>query len=88
MGITVEELEHIENEARVALHQEAQKENETYDSEFEQMIKNRLEKLGEPYISAFYRTRDERDENEILSNKELDLLTLESMERSYNYRKA
>lgn len=87
LGITVEELEHIETETRATLCQKAQKENEIYDPEFEQMIKNRLEKLGEPYISTFYRTRAERDEDDTLSNKEFDLLTLKSMEHSYNYRK-
>lgn len=62
-------------------------ENSIYDQSFEDELRARLEKLGEPYISEFYRNRGYRKESDTLSNKQLDLLTLEAMEDSYNYYK-
>lgn len=69
------------------LQRKAEEEDNIYDEEFEQMIKERLSKLDELSRSEFYRLRTHRKNNGVLSAKDIDLLTLEAMEKSYNYRK-
>lgn len=72
-------------EIRAELHKEALEEDKLYDPEFEQMLKDRLTKLGEPYISEFFRLRASTENAGTLSKKQLDLLRLESMERSFSH---
>lgn len=59
---------------------------EVYDAEFEAEIESRLSRMGEPYKSEFYRQRPYRKADGVLSSKDLDLLTLEAMERSFDYQ--
>lgn len=65
----------------------AEEDDKIYDEEFEQMLADRLSKLDELSRSEFYRLRTHRKNNGVLSARELDLLTLEAMEKSYNYKK-
>lgn len=55
-----------------------------YDEEFENEIETRLSKLGEMYKKEFYRIRTSQKSDGVLSLQELDLLTLQAMERSFN----
>ena len=57
-----------------------------YDEEFENEIEQRLSQLDEAARSEFYRIRGERKADLVLSHQELDLLTLNAMERSYNFK--
>ena len=79
----------LHSEIRKQLINEAQLENSVYDAEHEAEIERRLNKLGEPYISEFYRIREERsltyNPNDTLSLKDLDLLDLADMERSASF---
>lgn len=78
-------LEQIKKERK----KEIKNENRLFDPTFEKSIKDRLNKLDQKSIDEFYRTRENRaeDKNTNLSNKELDLLTLENLERSFEFRK-
>ncbi|MFA9465325.1 MAG: hypothetical protein ACERKN_13655 [Velocimicrobium sp.] len=58
-----------------------------YDEEFEHEIKERLSKLDELSRNEFYRLRTKSKNNGVLSAKDIDMLTLEAMEKSYNYQK-
>ena len=84
-GMTVDELNDIEQRARKQLKSDATNDNKIYDPEFEREIEERLSRLNDISRNEFYRIRSERSESDILSNKELDLLTLEDMERSFHY---
>lgn len=59
-----------------------------YDEEFETMIEERLSKLDDQSQKSFYKNRDCRRGDDILSGEDLDVLTLESLERSNNFRNA
>lgn len=74
------------DDARAYLTEQAKEESNIYDAEFEQMIEERLSKLDDLSRAEFYRLRHNKNDG-ILSSQELDLLTLEAMEKSYNYKK-
>ena len=87
-GMSVEEYNKMYSDVITKLQQEAAEADTVYDSEWEKEIEVRLSKLDEFSRKEFYRIRAERKSTDgVLSNKKLDLLTLESMEKSYNYRK-
>ena len=86
MGYTIEELEKIDEKVAQELYEKVQEENNVYDPEFEKELEYRLSKLGDIYKQEFYRNRSNRKPDNILSNRELDLLALESMERSFAYK--
>lgn len=86
-GMSVEEYRKMHKDAMNELQEEKNKNDAIYDPKFEKEIEERLSKLGEPYISEFYRNRENREKDSVLSDKELDLLNLEAMERSFSYRK-
>ena len=87
LGMTVEEYDDFIKETRAKRQQEVLKENDIYDPDFECEIEERLSKLDELSRSEFYRIRQERKEDDVLTNKELDRMTLESMERSFFHKK-
>lgn len=78
--------ETLRKKAMEELHQRAEEEDNIYDEEFEKMLEERLSKLDELSRSEFYRLRTHRKNNGVLSARDIDLLTLEAMERSYHYR--
>lgn len=80
-------LNELRRKAMEELHRKADEDDNIYDEEFEKMIEGRLSKLDELSRSEFYRLRTHRKNNGVLSAREIDLLTLEAMEKSYNYRK-
>ena len=80
-------LNELRRKAMEELHRKADEDDNIYDEEFEKMIAERLSRLDELSRSEFYRLRTHRKNNGVLSAREIDLLTLEAMEKSYNYRK-
>lgn len=80
-----ESLIELEAQVRAELKRRATEDDNVYDQEFENMLSARLAKLDEESRSEFYRLRTNRKNDGILSAKEIDLLTLEAMERSYAY---
>lgn len=87
LGIPIKELDDFIEETRTKRQQEVLKENDIYDPDFEFEIEERLSKLDKLSRSEFYRIRQERKEDDVLTNKELDIMTLESMERSFFHKK-
>lgn len=80
-------LNELRRKTMEELHRRAEEDDNIYDEEFEKMLEERLSKLDELSRSEFYRLRTRRKNNGVLSAREIDLLTLEAMEKSYNYRK-
>lgn len=78
-------------QAREQITSQSDQEKFIYDLEHEAEIERRLNALGEPYKSEFYRIREERqltkEPDDILSLKDQELLDLESMERSATFSK-
>lgn len=78
-------------DARRKLVKEARLKDLVIDPGHEEEIAQRLDKLGEPYKSEFYRMREERKltirPDDPLSLKDYDLLDLEAMERNAAYYK-
>ncbi|MCU6720713.1 Ltp family lipoprotein [Porcipelethomonas ammoniilytica] len=78
-------------QARKEIVLESEQKKSIYDLEYEAKIKRRLNALGEPYKSEFYRLREERQltkkTDDILSIKDYELLDLESMEQSATFNK-
>lgn len=82
---SVQSLTELEAQVRAELKFRATEDDNVYDQEFEDMISSRLDKLDDESRSEFYRLRTNRKNDGILSAKEIDLLTLEAMEKSYAY---
>ena len=70
-----ESLMELEAQVRAKLKRQAEEDDNIYDPEFEKEIEE------------FYRIRTHRKNDGILSAREIDLLTLEAMERSYYHYK-
>ncbi|MGN0245797.1 MAG: hypothetical protein ACI4DK_07510 [Lachnospiraceae bacterium] len=79
-------LNELRRKTMEELHHNAEDDDNIYDEEFEKMLEERLSRLDELSRSEFYRLRTHRKNNGVLSAKEIDLLTLEAMEKSFNYR--
>lgn len=60
--------------------------DKTYDSEYEHMIEDRLNKLDQLAKDEFYHIRTLRKDS-LLPDRELDMLTLEALEKSYKHHK-
>ncbi len=60
--------------------------DKTYDSEYEHMIEERLNKLDQLAKDEFYHIRTLRKDS-LLPDRELDMLTLEALEKSYKHHK-
>ena len=73
-----ESLMELEAQVRAKLKRQAEADDNIYE---------RLAKLDEESRSEFYRIRTHRKNDGILSAREIDLLTLEAMERSYYHYK-
>lgn len=85
-GMSFNKHEKMHNEIITKLQNEAAEANKIYDPEWEKEIEERLSKLDELYRREFYRIRSNRKNTDsTMSNKRLDLLTLESMEKSFHY---
>ena len=82
-----ESLMELEAQVRAKLKRQVEADDNIYDPEFEKEIEERLAKLDEESRSEFYRIRTHRKNDGILSAREIDLLTLEAMERSYYHYK-
>lgn len=76
-------LDELKKQVMDELKSKAEEEDKIYDQEFEDMIAERLSKLNEESRREFYRVRAHRKYDGVLSSKEIDLLTLEAMEKSY-----
>lgn len=77
-------LRRAENAARMECMIEARESDKIFDPEHEALLEERLSKLDELSRTEFYRRRAKRKSDDVLSQKELDILYLESLERSYN----
>ena len=76
--------------AKMKAAQQAAVESRIYDPDFEADIARRLDALGEPYKSEFFRVREQailsRRDDEPLSQQDIDLMNLSALERSAAYR--
>ena len=79
-------LNELRKEVMTNLHLDAEEDDNIYDDEFEKMLEERLSSLDDLSRSEFYRLRTYRKNNGVLSARDLDMLTLEAMEKSYRYR--
>lgn len=79
-------MRRIENAARMDCITEAKESDKIFDPKHEAMLEKRLSKLNEISRTEFYRIRAKRKSDDILSQKELDILNLESLERCFNYK--
>lgn len=81
-----EEEKVIHDTIKKEMINEARHEDTVLDPEYEAEIKCRLDALGEPYKTWFYRSREKRiltkRPNDSLSMKDYDLMELQSMERA------
>lgn len=80
-------LNELRKEVMDELQLDAEEDDNIYDGDFEKEIEERLSKLDDLSRSEFYRLRTHRKNNGVLSAREIDLLTLEAMEKSFNYNK-
>lgn len=71
------------NECREQIKKEVKEKNRIYDPAFEAKIKERLDRLGQPYIDLFYSAKENRVDDEVLSNMDRDLLLIKQLENSY-----
>lgn len=77
------EHEKLLNECREQIKKEVKEKNKIYDPAFEAEIKERLERLGQPYIVSFYSAKENREDDELISNMDRDLLLIEQLEYRY-----
>lgn len=80
-------LDELKKQVMEELKAKAEEDDRIYDPEHEEAIATRLAKLDDLSRSEFYRLRTNRKNDGVLSARELDLLTLEAMEKSYYYHK-
>ncbi|MDD3138390.1 MAG: hypothetical protein PHX08_05395 [Lachnospiraceae bacterium] len=80
-------LNELRKEVMDDLHMDAEEDDNIYDDDFEKMLEERLSKLDDLSRIEFYRLRTHRKNNGILSARDLDMLTLEAMEKSFAYKK-
>ena len=73
----ISEHDKLLNECREKIKKEVKEKNKIYDPAFEAKIKERLERLGQPYIDSFYSAKENREDDELISNMDRDLLLIE-----------
>lgn len=83
-NMTLDEYKEYKKNFYDRLHKEVLEEDSVFDPVFEKMIDDRLQKLGEPYISDFHKHRPLHADG-ILSAKRLTEIMLSDMEESFNY---
>lgn len=79
------EHEKLLNECREQIKKEVKEKNKIYDPAFEAEIKERLERLGQPYIDSFYSAKENREDDKLISNMDRDLLLIKQLEDSYAF---
>lgn len=84
LHISLEEYREYRENIYKKLQEEALEEDAIYDQEFEDMIYQRISKLGKQSIDDFYLLRHKKADG-IVSAKKQDIMLLESMEDSYKF---